>query len=116
MYIQCDLSTYDLRNVGNRFDVILIDAPLEEYQRRAPDVIFDHRPWTFDQIGALRVDLLADIPSFLFMWVGSSDGLRHGRAVMQQWGYRRVEDICWVKTNKKSTVCGDRMAARVVLF
>jgi N6-adenosine-specific RNA methylase IME4 len=50
----------------------------------------------------LRIDLISDSPSFLFLWVGSGDGLDHGRALLKQWGFRRCEDIVWIKTNKKS--------------
>ncbi|KAG8832861.1 folylpolyglutamate synthase [Serendipita sp. 399] len=38
------------------------------------------------------------------MWVGhgNSDGLERGREVLAKWGFRRCEDIVWVKTNKTS--------------
>ena len=32
---------------------------------------------------------------------GSAEGLDAGRHCLQQWGFRRCEDICWIKTNKK---------------
>jgi mRNA (2'-O-methyladenosine-N6-)-methyltransferase len=38
------------------------------------------------------------------MWVGSGagEGLERGREVLGKWGYRRCEDVVWVKTNKTS--------------
>lgn len=35
------------------------------------------------------------------MWVGSGagEGLERGREVLAKWGYRRCEDVVWVKTN-----------------
>lgn len=30
---------------------------------------------------------------------GSSEGLDAGRHCLQKWGFRRCEDICWIKTN-----------------
>lgn len=33
------------------------------------------------------------------MWVGS-EHLEHGRELFKIWGYKRCEDIVWVKTNK----------------
>lgn len=38
------------------------------------------------------------------MWVGSGagDGLERGREVLGKWGYRRCEDVVWVKTNRNS--------------
>ena len=37
--------------------------------------------------------------SFIFLWCGSSDGLDLGRICLRRWGFRRCEDICWIKTN-----------------
>ena len=40
----------------------------------------------------------------MFLWVGSGagEGLERGREVLGRWGYRRCEDVVWVKTNKES--------------
>ncbi|KAG2143861.1 MT-A70-domain-containing protein [Suillus cothurnatus] len=59
-----------------KFDVILLDPPSS-------------------------VPSLAADPSFVFMWVGSGagEGLERGREVLAKWGYRRCEDVVWVKTN-----------------
>ena len=39
--------------------------------------------------------------SFCFLWCGSAEGLNEGRKCLRAWGFRRCEDICWIKTNKK---------------
>ena len=31
--MKCDLETFDLRDLESKFDVILIEPPLEEYKR-----------------------------------------------------------------------------------
>ena len=102
MWLKCDLKTYDLSTLG-KFDVILIDPPLPEYYRRAQSFGVDlapFEPWTFDEIQNLRVDLIADNCCFLFLWVGSSEGLDKGRELLKNWNFRRCEDIVWIKTNK----------------
>ena len=102
MWLKCDLKTYDLSTLG-KFDVILIDPPLPEYYRRAKSFGVDlapFEPWTFDEIQNLRVDLIADNCCFLFLWVGSSEGLDKGRELLKNWNFRRCEDIVWIKTNK----------------
>jgi hypothetical protein len=33
MYLKCDLETFDLKSLDHKFDVILIEPPLEEYAR-----------------------------------------------------------------------------------
>ena len=102
MWLKCDLKTYDLSTLG-KFDVILIDPPLPEYYRRAKSFGVDlapFEPWTFDEIQNLRVDLIADNCCFLFLWVGSNEGLDKGRELLKNWNFRRCEDIVWIKTNK----------------
>ncbi|KAF8875719.1 MT-A70-domain-containing protein, partial [Gymnopilus junonius] len=55
-----------------------------------------------DHLLDLPVPSLASDPSFVFLWVGSGagEGLERGREVLAKWGYRRAEDVVWVKTNK----------------
>jgi len=102
MWLKCDLKTFDLSSLG-KFDVILIDPPLPEYYRRAKSFGVDltpFEPWTFDEIQNLRVDLIADNCCFLFLWVGSNEGLDKGRELIKNWNFRRCEDIVWIKTNR----------------
>ena len=104
MWIQCDLKKFDLSVLG-KFDVILIDPPLPEYYRRAQNLGVDlspFKPWTFEEIQNLRVDLLADTCCFLFLWVGAGEGLDKGRQLLKNWTFRRCEDIVWIKTNKRN--------------
>eukprot|EP00775_Hariotina_reticulata_P013793 gene13793-13914_t len=84
---------------GTRFDVILIDPPWEEYVRRAPRFVSDPETWTWQDIQNLDIDAIADTPSFVFLWCGSAEGLDAGRHCLRKWGFRRSEDICWIKTN-----------------
>ncbi|KAF9264563.1 MT-A70-domain-containing protein [Marasmius fiardii PR-910] len=72
-----------------KFDVILLDPPFSS-------------SFTWDTLQSLPIPQLAADPSFIFMWVGSGsgDGLERGRDVLGKWGYRRCEDVVWVRTNK----------------
>lgn len=101
-WLKADLRTLDFSNLG-KFDVILVDPPLEEYSRRIQGLGIDTSnlaPWTYEDIADLRIDLLADSCCFLFLWVGSSEGLDKGRMLLKKWNFRRCEDIVWIKTNK----------------
>ncbi|KIM41900.1 hypothetical protein M413DRAFT_71486, partial [Hebeloma cylindrosporum] len=73
----------------NKFDVILIDPPFNS-------------TFTWDHLQELPIPSLAGDPSFVFLWVGSGagEGLERGREILAKWGYRRCEDVVWVKTNK----------------
>lgn len=87
MYLKCDLMNYDLKNLNSKFDVILIEPPLEEYQRTlgATNIQF----WSWDQIMSLDVGEVAAQRSFVFLWCGSSEGLDMGRVCLRKWGFRR---------------------------
>ncbi|KAH8241078.1 hypothetical protein KR026_011659 [Drosophila bipectinata] len=103
MYLKTDLKTLDVKTLGTKFDVILIEPPLEEYARAAPSVatvggaprVF----WNWDDILNLDVGEIAAHRSFVFLWCGSSEGLDMGRNCLKKWGFRRCEDICWIRTN-----------------
>jgi len=73
---------------GLRFDVIVIS---EKGGR--------HNFSEITQLDSLPIESLAAAPSFLFLWLPSSDLLEVGRALLKKWGFRRAEDIVWVKTN-----------------
>ncbi|KAI8564854.1 hypothetical protein RHMOL_Rhmol03G0214900 [Rhododendron molle] len=110
MYYKCDLREFELSPefFGTKFDVILVDPPWEEYVHRAPGVTDHMDYWTFEEIMNLKIEAIADTPSFIFLWVGDGVGLEQGRQCLKKWGFRRCEDICWVKTNKSNATPGLR--------
>lgn len=97
MYLKCDLRKYDLNDLGSKFDVILVEPPLEEYQRTNGVNNVEFYPW--EEIMKIKIEDVAAPRSFIFLWCGSSDGLDLGRQCLRKWGFRRCEDICWIKTN-----------------
>ncbi|GAV76287.1 MT-A70 domain-containing protein [Cephalotus follicularis] len=110
LYYKCDLRDFELSPefFGTKFDVILVDPPWEEYVHRAPGVTDHMEYWTFEEIQNLKIEAIADTPSFIFLWVGDGVGLEQGRQCLKKWGFRRCEDICWVKTNKTNATPGLR--------
>lgn len=74
-----------------RFDSILI-TPLGDW----------------DATAALPIRQISADPGFVFLWVGrgDQDGLERGRECLAKWGFRRAEDIVWVKTNAKAKTDG----------
>ncbi|XP_003389688.1 PREDICTED: methyltransferase-like protein 14 homolog [Amphimedon queenslandica] len=99
VYYKVDLSSFDLTSLDAKFDVILIDPPLEEYQRRTTGITYPWQPWDFEEIMNLKIEDVSAPRSFVFLWCGSCEGLDLGRECLKKWGFRRCEDICWVKTN-----------------
>ncbi|XP_064617585.1 N6-adenosine-methyltransferase non-catalytic subunit-like [Liolophura sinensis] len=99
MYLKTDLDTFDLQDLRIKFDVILVEPPLEEYNR-AQGAVFDTY-WNWDQIESLDIASVAAQRSFIWLWCGNAEGLERGRLCLKRWGFRRCEDICWIKTNIK---------------
>lgn len=97
MYLRCDLRQFDLCELDCKFDVILVEPPLEEYQRTQG--VTNTNFWYWADIMKLQIEEVAAQRSFIFLWCGSSDGLDLGRQCLRKWGFRRCEDICWIKTN-----------------
>lgn len=56
---------------------------------------------TWPEISSLPIRQLSADPAFVFLWVGqgNEDGLEKGKETMFKWGFRRCEEICWIKTN-----------------
>uniref|UniRef100_A0A7S0NXZ0 Uncharacterized protein n=1 Tax=Calcidiscus leptoporus TaxID=127549 RepID=A0A7S0NXZ0_9EUKA len=101
-----DLKEFDLTTLGTKFDVVLVDPPWEEYRRRrlaAGHLEADETEvWTPQEIMALQIEKITDTPSFCFLWSGSGVSLQWGRACLRKWGYRRCEDISWIKSNRET--------------
>ncbi|CAG2163145.1 unnamed protein product [Oppiella nova] len=100
MYLKCDLRQFDLKDIKCKFDVILIEPPLEEYQRTHGVTNIAFCDWM--DVMNLAIEEVAAQRSFVFLWCGSSEGLDYGRQCLRKWGFRRCEDICWIKTNIKT--------------
>jgi hypothetical protein len=49
-YLQCNFEAFDLRELECKFDVILVDPPLEEYQRRGSGISHNWRPWAWEEV------------------------------------------------------------------
>ncbi|XP_076034336.1 methyltransferase like 14 isoform X2 [Oratosquilla oratoria] len=97
MYLNADLHAFDLRELPTKFDVILVEPPLEEYQHTYG--VTNIQFWDWQQIMELDIAQVAAPRSFIFLWCGSSEGLDLGRQCLRKWGFRRCEDICWIRTN-----------------
>ncbi|CAB3997047.1 alkaline phosphatase-like isoform X1 [Paramuricea clavata] len=74
MYLQCNFEAFDLRELECKFDVILVDPPLEEYQRRGSGISHNWRPWAWEEIMKLEIEEIACQRSFIFLWCGSHEG------------------------------------------
>jgi mRNA (2'-O-methyladenosine-N6-)-methyltransferase len=101
MYLQCDMKTFDFSTLGTDFDVVLMDPPWEEYAQRCEQTHVtceDLTPWSMAELEEIPMNKIAKPTAFLFLWCGVKH-LEDARALFRKWGFRRVEDVCWLKTN-----------------
>lgn len=65
------------------------------------------------QIEQLEIDKVASERSFIWLWAGSTvQGLESALRCINKWGFRRVEDIVWSKTNKHSVALGRALVSK----
>ena len=55
MYLKCDLDTFELKSLEQKFDVILIEPPLEEYARSYG--VTNVKFWDWDKIMVKHLEL-----------------------------------------------------------
>ncbi|XP_041125682.1 N6-adenosine-methyltransferase non-catalytic subunit-like [Polyodon spathula] len=80
VYLQADMETFDLRELKCKFDVLLIEPPLEEYYRES-GIVANEKIWAWDDMMKLEIEEIAAPRSFVFLWCGSGEGLDLGRVV-----------------------------------
>ncbi|KAG2172758.1 hypothetical protein INT43_000105 [Umbelopsis isabellina] len=101
--LKADLRKLDLQQLQCRFDVIIVDPPWEEYCRRSVATAFASQDiWTYSDVARLNIEAVAANPSFIWIWCGNAENVSRGRQLLVKWGYRRCEDLIWVKTNRNS--------------
>ena len=66
-YLKCDMYDYNLSDLGQRFDVIYIDPPLEEYQRRVSGINFSQKPWGFEEVSFEKLSIHVYLDRVLYI-------------------------------------------------
>ena len=90
-WIQCDVRNFDMSCLG-KFSVIMADPPWDIHMELPYGTMSDK-----EMVG-LPIPLLQD-HGFIFLWV-TGRAMEIGRECLKSWGYRRCEDLIWVKINQ----------------
>ena len=90
-WIQCDLRSLDMGILG-KFSVIMADPPWDIHMELPYGTLSD------DEMRQLNIPVLQD-EGLIFLWV-TGRAMELGRECLQLWGYERVDEIIWVKTNQ----------------
>ncbi|XP_063387822.1 N6-adenosine-methyltransferase MT-A70-like protein [Cydia fagiglandana] len=90
-WIQCDLRYLDMTFLG-KFAVIMADPPWDIHMELPYGTMSD------DEMRCLGVPQLQD-KGLIFLWV-TGRAMELGRECLKLWGYERVDELIWVKTNQ----------------
>uniref|UniRef100_A0A8C7YHN2 mRNA m(6)A methyltransferase n=1 Tax=Oryzias sinensis TaxID=183150 RepID=A0A8C7YHN2_9TELE len=90
-WICCDIRYLDVSILG-KFAVVMADPPWDIHMELPYGTLTD------DEMRKLNIPALQD-DGFLFLWV-TGRAMELGRECLSQWGYERVDEIIWVKTNQ----------------
>ncbi|KAI4343151.1 hypothetical protein MLD38_027687 [Melastoma candidum] len=90
-WINCDIRTFRMDIIG-QFGVIMADPPWDIHMELPYGTMADDEMRTLN-VPALQTDGL------IFLWV-TGRAMELGRECLELWGYKRVEEIIWVKTNQ----------------
>ncbi|KAL4716488.1 hypothetical protein ACJJTC_015916 [Scirpophaga incertulas] len=90
-WIQCDLRYLDMTFLG-KFAVIMADPPWDIHMELPYGTMSD------DEMRCLGVPQLQD-SGLIFLWV-TGRAMELGRECLKLWGYDRVDEMIWVKTNQ----------------
>lgn len=90
-WIQCDLRYLDMTVLG-KFAVIMADPPWDIHMELPYGTMSD------DEMRQLGIPALQD-DGLIFLWV-TGRAMELGRECLKLWGYERVDELIWVKTNQ----------------
>ncbi|KAK9668439.1 hypothetical protein RND81_13G060800 [Saponaria officinalis] len=90
-WISCDIRNFRMDILG-QFGVIMADPPWDIHMELPYGTMADDEMRTLN-VPALQTDGL------IFLWV-TGRAMELGRECLELWGYKRVEEIIWVKTNQ----------------
>ncbi|KAJ8303605.1 hypothetical protein KUTeg_020001 [Tegillarca granosa] len=90
-WIQCDMRYFDMSVLG-KCAVIMADPPWDIHMELPYGTMSD------DEMRKLPVPVLQD-DGYIFLWV-TGRAMELGRECLDLWGYKRIDELIWVKTNQ----------------
>ncbi|XP_010436773.1 PREDICTED: N6-adenosine-methyltransferase MT-A70-like [Camelina sativa] len=90
-WINCDIRSFRMDILGT-FGIVMADPPWDIHMELPYGTMAD------DEMRTLNVPSL-QTDGLIFLWV-TGRAMELGRECLELWGYKRVEEIIWVKTNQ----------------
>ncbi|XP_065184529.1 N6-adenosine-methyltransferase catalytic subunit-like [Sycon ciliatum] len=90
-WVNCDIRTLDFTVLG-KFSVVMADPPWDIHMELPYGTMSD------DEMLRMNVTTLQD-EGYIFLWV-TGRAMELGRSCLDKWGYKRCDELIWVKTNQ----------------
>ena len=90
-WVNCDIRTLDFTVLG-KFSVVMADPPWDIHMELPYGTMSD------DEMLKMNVATLQD-EGYIFLWV-TGRAMELGRSCLDKWGYKRCDELIWVKTNQ----------------
>ncbi|TPX39483.1 hypothetical protein SeMB42_g06354 [Synchytrium endobioticum] len=90
-WINCDVRRLDYTILG-KFSVIMADPPWDIHMQ------LPYGTMTDEEMKSMPISVLQD-EGYIFLWV-TGRAIELGRECLITWGYDRVDELIWVKTNQ----------------
>ena len=90
-WVNSDLRYFDMSCLG-KFAVVMADPPWDIHMELPYGTMSD------DEMRQLNIPALQD-DGYIFLWV-TGRAMELGRECLTLWGYERVDELVWVKTNQ----------------
>ncbi|BGP19300.1 methyltransferase [Rhodosporidiobolus nylandii] len=91
-WINADLRSLDVSVLG-KYDVVVADPPWAIHQELPYGTLTD------EEMMHMPVGTMQDEGGLLFLWV-TGRAMELGRECLNAWGYERIDELVWVKTNQ----------------
>ncbi|KAJ3075168.1 N6-adenosine-methyltransferase subunit mettl3 [Podochytrium sp. JEL0797] len=92
-WLECDVRKLNLTRLGNDYSVIMADPPWDIHMQ------LPYGTMTDDEMKRMPIAQLQKDSGFLFLWV-TGRAMELARLCLEIWGYQRVDEIVWIKTNQ----------------
>lgn len=90
-WVRCDVRYIDFEVLG-KFSVVMADPPWDIHMELPYGTMADH------EMKSMPVQALQD-DGYIFLWV-TGRAIELGRECLEIWGYKRIDELIWVKTNQ----------------
>lgn len=93
---------------AEKLDSVPVLVPGPALEKKTPVRSFKPPPSTARKdMDTLPMESLAGRPGWLFLWAGETSNLMEAKRIMARWGFRKIECIAWMRTDRSWEIFED---------